>query len=935
MTTRGVALGICINANRSSPRRRDRPFCGTGIEGIAAKPPTVGLTRAVSPTSLLCCLSLLAASALAQQPSVDNSQLEEIAVTGSNISGTNTESLLPVQVLRREDILHSGVTTTAELLATVPANFGGANDQLGVGNSTNPGLSSASLRGLGGGSTLVLLDGRRMANYAFDGDSVDLNSIPLAAIERVEILKDGSSAIYGSDAVAGVINFILRKDFQGFEADVEGDRTEHGAANQYLASLSMGAGSLAAEGVNVFATVSYQKDDSLAALDRSFARTGYLPEYGVYRLSGTSFPANIQVGSGSPPPFLNPTFAAGCTPPFAVPVSLPFLSSVPTCGYDFTSTLDIMPSVERLGALGRATLKLNSDSDLFVETTYSSNRFVFTNSPSPIFQNGTSDDEPVVYPADGPYYPSTFAAQNDISGDLNLRYRTALLGPRTNGTDTTALRVVLGAEGILDGWNYDSAVTYSDNQQTDSFLSGYVSQQRLLAALATGLINPFGESGAAGTALLEGSQITGEVHEGRGYTIDFDAKASGTVYALPAGPLTIAAGTEVREERLENIYAPVFTSGDVVGNGGTQQSVSGSRTAEALFLEASVPLLSSVASQFAARYDHYQIFGSTVNPKIALRWQPASEVSVRGSWGTGFQAPALYDLYTPLTLGQIFGAGLQDPLRCPITKLPEDCSGVFEAATGGNPNLQPEKSKQYDVGIVLKPGVKFSFTTDFWSITQRNIVGQIDQSALFGQFDRYDPTNIIRGPVEPAFPNLPGPIQTVLLTNQNLGNLRTTGFDVGITAGPWVSPIGALRLNLDATYLMQWEMESESAWYESSLGRYGPVPRWKHHAALDWNYKQWGATLVQTFQSGYFDANVDVDGAPLLVPPRSVGSYGLIDLQVRYTGFHRLTISLGIKNLLDRAPPFTNQPNSFQVGYDPTYADPRLRTFYARISYLH
>jgi iron complex outermembrane receptor protein len=875
-------------------------------------------------------MALAAGSALAQQPVADQAELQVVRVTGSRISGSDIESLLQVQVVGRDDVLRSGATTTAALIATVPANLLGSNDQTGVAQLTPGGLASANLRGIGEESTLVLLDGRRVSNYAFAGDTVDLNSIPLSALERVEILKDGASAIYGSDAVAGVINFVLRKDFQGLEASAQGDWTEHGGGEQRQSSLSIGSGSVATDRFNVFATLSYQTDAALPAVDRSFARTGYLPDEGVLLLSSPTFPASIQTG---PRTIVNPTFATGCSPPDAIPFRFPFVSDVPICGYDFTRTIDILPSVERSGAVGRATFEVNPHSQVFAQLFFSRNRFIFTDSPAPVYQGNTSNHEPVIYPAGGPYYPSAFAAANGISGDLNLRYRTVPLGPQRSGTDTMALQGVVGAEGILGGWDYDTALTYSNNQQTSRFLSGVVSQQRLLAALATGLINPFGDSGPAGMALLEGAQIIGDSGRGHGYTLEFDAKTSRSVYPLPGGPLALAFGGEARREHLENTLLPAFAEN--VGGLGNQGSVAGSRTAEALFAEASIPLFPSWESQIAVRYDHYGDFGGTLNPKIALRWQPTKALQVRASGGTGYRAPALYDLYSPVTTGVAFGDSLRDPVRCPITGHPEDCGGTFRVVSGGNPNLKPEKSRQFDAGLVLRPTTSISLTADYWKIAKDGEIGSLDPATLFGQFGRYAPNYIVRGPVEPNFPNLPGPITTLLLNLQNLGSLRTSGVDVNVTAGPWTTAVGSIQFSLDGTYLLQWKRQFDGNPYASVLGNdiSGPVPRWKHRATFDWLYADWGATLSQSLQSGYIDANVDRLGTPLDVPPRRVASYLLTDIQVRYAGFRHVALALGVRNLMDSAPPFSNQPYTRQVGFDPNYADPRLRAFYARVSY--
>ena len=568
----------------------------------------------------------------------------KIEVTGSHIPRSDAESALPVQVITREDIERSGSTTVADVMAKVSANVLGWNDQLSVGFNSQPGLSSVNLRGIGDGSTLVLLNGRRVANYAFYGGTVDVNSIPLSAVDRIEILKDGASAIYGADAIAGVVNFILRKDFQGVEITGYGSWTQHGGGDQQQAIITAGYGDLTKDRFNVFVTASYQKDDALLAAARPFSRTGYLPNEGINLTSIESFPANFLV---LPKGVLyNPAYATGCTPPTSFPTTAPHTPGN-ICGFDPVSLIDDIPAVERTGAFGRGTWQLNGDHQLFAEALYASNNLTLITAPTPASAISTPTGEPILYPAGGPYYPVAFAAANGISGDLNLLYRTAPLGPQISNVDTQGWQAVIGAEGLIADWNYVSSLTYSRNDQSESFTSGYVSAQRLIAAMATGLINPFGASGPDGTALLNSTQVTGKIHFATGTTVDADIQTSKDLFTLPGGPFAIALGAEARREKLDNEFTPVVTSGDVLGFDVAQQTVSGSRSVQALYAEASVPFAQGFEAQVAARYDHYSDFGGTVNPKIALRWQPMKTVLLRTSWGTGFRAPALYDLFTP------------------------------------------------------------------------------------------------------------------------------------------------------------------------------------------------------------------------------------------------------------------------------------------------
>jgi iron complex outermembrane receptor protein len=263
---------------------------------------------------------------------------------------------------------------------------------------------------------------------------------------------------------------------------------------------------------------------------------------------------------------------------------------------------------------------------------------------------------------------------------------------------------------------------------------------------------------------------------------------------------------------------------------------------------------------------------------------------------------------------------------------------VHPAVTGGNPALKPESSEQFNAGVVWEPVSGLSLAVDYWKINQSNVIGALDPSTIFDNFAYYAPTNIIRGPVDPAHPDLPGPIDMVILTQQNLGSVRTSGIDVDVRWRGRATALGRVGFSLNGTYLIDWKAQPDGLNYESGVGRNSPFipgqfPRWKHYASLDWERGAWAATIAQTYQSGYEDVNVYSPRVVPPPPPRRVSSYDVWDLQGRYSGFRNATIVFGIKNAFDRDPPFTNQPFFVQTGYDPSYADPRGRSFYARLTY--
>jgi len=874
-------------------------------------------------------LALHATPSAAQERADEAPDRLRVDVTGTHIRRTDLESALPVQVITREEIERSGVTTPAELMSRIPANLQSVNDQHSIGNQIGarprPGLSSVNLRGLGDGNTLVLVNGRRVANYAFDGSTVDVNAIPLTAIDRVEILKDGASAIYGTDAVAGVVNFILRKDFRGVEASATGAWTERGGGDQAQASFTAGAGDLARDRYNVFGTIQVQRDDALRAADRSFARRTYLDD-GWLLISRDGFPSNVWL-----PGFRlgSPAFEAGCAPPDSVPANI-FGSDA--CWYNVGGVGDIMPRVERVQAYGRATFQASPDWQLFAEAGVSRNEFRLAYAPTPADGQFLQGGERLLYPATGPYYPSAFAAANGLVGDLDLAYRTVPLGNRVNEVDSTAARVLLGVDGSYRGWDIAAGVLYGQNRQSDWLTSGYVSQRALVDAMATGLVNPFGPSGPEGDALLASTEVGGEYHRGTARTWLVDARASGEVVRLPTGPLSVAFGAEWRRESLDNSYAALAQSGDVIGTGRNEAAVDARRDVAAVYAEASVPIARGLEAQLAVRHDDYSDFGGTTNPKVALRWQPDPRFLARASWGEGFRAPSLYDLYTPLRAGRT-SPFVEDPLRCPQTGQPSDCLGEFPTVFGGNPALGPEASEQFNAGLVWEPVLGFSIGIDYWNIRKSGVIMPLFAEEVLRPDSPWLASNVVRGPVEPAYPDLPGPIERLILVTENVGNLRTAGYDLRIAWRGSATPAGTFSLALDGTYVESYEWRFDDGSRLDGAGRntFGTTPRWRHYLSLGWSYDAWTTTLAQTFQSSYDeidDRACDDTGCP----DRKVGSYNTWDLQLRYAAAP-VTVALGVRNLFDRAPPFTSFTTSFANGFDAYYADPRGRTYYATLAY--
>jgi len=888
----------------------------------------------------------------AQDPDPDIRGTLRIDVTGSHIRRTESESALPLQIITREEMINGGIQTAQELLERVSANqsFGNFNPAQGIGSIVH-GYTAASLRGLGSERTLVLLNGRRLAPYALSGgDAVDLSGVPLSAIERVEILKDGASAIYGTDAIGGVINFILRKDFKGFEIYGDYYVTEHPGGNSNRANATLGYGSLDNDRYNVFLSVDYFSQQSLAARQRDFSRTAYVPSLGRDSTSLAPIPANILQSDGfgevwgfsgirNPTiPFPGGPMPNSCLSPYSFPAVDP---ATPWCVFDAASVIDTIPDSEKFNAIGRFTWQATSSDQVFVEGTYYHGRFVQRIAPTPLFSPFEFGDYTLL--PSSPFYPAAYVASlpnGDPTQRLEILYRMLELGPRVDQTVADQWTALVGMQGTRIGWDYQWSANWVRNQQKSTYVSGYIDGTRLAPLIHSGVVNVFGFNTPDIVQQLRDTQVFGPANDNRASNYGADFRMSRDVLALPSGPLAVAAGLEARRESLEQLRSELTASGNVLGTGGEMPSIpTVHRTVWAAFAEANIPVLRNLEADLAVRFDHYSDFGSTTNPKVSLRWQPAKNVLLRGAYGTGFRAPTLSELFQPLGAGI---AGGSDPIRCPVTGSEFDCNALFHAIDGGNPALQPERSTQFTAGIVLEPAAGFSASLDYYDVEIRNLVQPVDETTIFDNYAALGSSLIVRGPPDAEFPDLPGPIELLKRIRWNLGTLKTSGIDVDVRYRAPTIPIGQFTLSIDGTYVLDYELRGvNSAPFPAGAGQRGPftgaISRWRHYAAIDWTHGPWAATLANNFQLGYGEPCIlDDEGNSLdasLCLTRHVGAYSVWDVQLRYNGFTNTTLTLGVRNLLDTSPPLTNQTYAFQVGFDPTYADPRGRTFYAAIGY--
>lgn len=874
-------------------------------------------------------------------------KIDKIEVTGSNIKRVEGETALPIAVYRRDDIEKTGATSVADLLDKLQLNSGATvNISNGVGDGLTPGFAGASLRGLGPNNTLILLNGRRLANYAFQGAAVDVNSIPLSAVERVEVLKDGASAVYGTDAIGGVINFILRKDYKGIEGSYYKTKTDRGGGDNEKYTLTGGYGDLSQDRFNVLVSLDKEKSDGVAARQREFAKTGLRADLEAVKTSGNAYPANIRFGTGRG----NPTAASGCLP--ARGSYFIVAESDRNCRYDFTAALDIYPPIERESAVARATFQLNADNQLFAEYTYSKNKATYLSSETPINDFSAAGDRPILFPASSKWYPAPFRRPDGTlatpTGDLAIAWRGKDSGPRTDEATSKQSRFVVGMKGAFGAWDYDTAFNHAESKVSDAYTDGYLSEARTRVAILSGAVNVFTLTGqdAAGQAALNAAKILGEVRNSKGTVDSFDLKTSTELMKLPGGMLSMALGGEARKEKFNDRPATVLSSGDVLGGGGNYPGATADRKVTALFAEFVAPVTKEVELSLAVRTDHYSDFGSSTNPKVAIRWTPSKAILVRGSYNTGFRAPSLPDLYVS-RYNSNTADDHSDPIRCflPANNFVQDteCDAQTINQVGGNRNLQPEKSRQATLGFVFEPAAGLSMGIDYFWIERKSSIGALGDNTLYNNYDKYSTTKFVRFgrtatgactndfPGAPTPANIPCAISTVLQFTENLGTYRNAGLDISATSSH-NTPYGKLKFGIEGTYITTYEYQNEvNGVFNNNAGNFtsdnGAISRWRHVLSANWTQGAWSASVFQNFVLGYRD---DLKGASAA---RRVGNVETYDAQGIWTGFKGLTVVAGIKNLFDRDPPSSRQGQTFQVGYDPRYGDAIGRVFYGKIAY--
>ena len=900
--------------------------------------------------------ALMAAHAQ-EQTTPNTDKVERVVITGSNIKSIDTESTSPVQVIKHEDIMRQGVTNVADLIGNLSASTGGLSD-IGGGNSFAPGASSVSLRNLGEQSTLVLLNGRRLPVYALaDYTNVfsNVDAIPLDAIERVEILKTGASAIYGSDAVAGVINIITKSNYQGLDVSADRTQSSHGGAfGTTKASITGGFGEYDKDGYNVLLNADFYKREStmwtnlLQYTDPALLK--YSPNFGKY--STYSYPGNIVDTAVTPVPGCDPSLIQGGA-----------------CKYNKYERFQAVPESQRANFYGSGTLNLGGGTQAFGEVLYSK---ITTNYINPFTYYGDglgtigwgnpTTGQSLTFNYLG--LPVTNPLNSAGEAGAALRYRF-VDAPTFQNVDSSEYRAIGGLRGTFKDFDWETAAgvmgSKTTTTQRGAFSSsgfiqtigdynkytGNVSSANLAyTATDPNFFNqPNGyHPGQVNSAAVLNTLFPAFGYEGKDSQAFVDAKLSGTLAKLPAGDLGFAVGGEVRHESYSNTPSANLLVGDIVGYGASSSDAS--RNTSSLFAEFNIPVFKKFEISAAARVDKYPQLAAHFSPRLAFRYTPTDSILLRGTIENGFRAPNMVE--SAQSTKYAYSGGTSDPQRCqqainlqndlnnkanalnpndPQAALlyaraeavySAECSFGLAIKTLNNPDLQPETSQSISVGIVIEPIKNFTASFDYWHIDRKGTIGIPSIAQVLNGGPLPAGTTINRAALNPAadptfttaeiaaYGVTSGPLQNVTQMMENLTQQITSGVDVELKGKAKFENLGTLRVGIDGTYLISYKDSNISDITENLAGQYGFAHvNANATVALETGSFTNGFRLNYNdgyaLQQGKYDATWNNAACKANnVSACYVGSSQTVDYFFVYTGFKNTVISANVLNVFNQ-----------------------------------
>ncbi|QGZ43238.1 TonB-dependent receptor [Pseudoduganella flava] len=874
--------------------------------------------------------------ALAQ---TQDAPLQRVEITGSSIKRASAETASPVTVINSDELLRSGKATVAEYLQTLTVD-GAGSLPTSFGSGFAAGSTAISLRGLGATSTLVLLNGRRMAPFARADDGqksfTDLSTVPMQIVERIEILKDGASSLYGADAIAGVVNIILKKDFTGLQVRAETGWSRYDDAKQNKASITYGQGDLDENKYNWVVNAEYSKSDELKAADRSgrdWIGHGDIRPWG-YGL-GTQYAGGyISNGAASPSPtgaLLNPATGqyvslGGCSQ---------FSRSVQNdprggCVWHQDQFRSMQPDIESINLYTRGTWQINDNLQAFTELGYSERKTSFTMTPG-------STSSTIVFPGanGGPNqlinYGSTILMaanhpQNPYGAPVRLRYSMWDVGPSVRNAKNEFNRFVIGLKGNHMGWDWETGFTRSESK-LDLSWTNMINMNVLKDALSNPNSQFFPyyigtEASKNSPALYDALRRTATSHSTtRLTTVDFKATRELPV-KLPGGNIGLAIGGEHREEKLNN---PSLSGSENGSINSSYTAAFGDTKVSAVYVEALVPVLKSVEVTGALRYDHYDNFNSTT-PKLGIKWTPVKSFALRGTYTEGFRAPSAAE---NSTMSQAVGsASAQDPVRCPTdpaTGKPTfrpgasqtDCSISISSIKIGNPNLKPEESKGYTLGMVWDPFDGTSLAIDAFKIKRENEINPVSYAEAAQSPTAVRNDNNLKDANGNVIPNS-GTLLVVSGAYRNSSFTEVKGVDLDVKQRLRLGDWGKATLGLTWTHIHSFlRAESDTLEYEFA-GTHGNcdtsncmgTPKNKVNVTASWDINAWNFSATANWRDSM--KNIRYEGAPCASQFADgsnapggckLASFTTVDLSTRWNFSKQLTLFASVSNLFDRVAP--------------------------------
>lgn len=901
--------------------------------------------------------------------SVEDEAVERIQVTGSSIKRTDMEGALPVTVISRADIDASGVVNVADLMAQMPAMQGFTTASDSVGGSGG-GVQSASLHNIGEQYTLVLLNGRRMAP-SDSGSTIDLSNIPLALVERVEVLTDGASALYGSDAIAGVVNFILKDSVESTQVSARYSNPQESGGKDWNFDITTGFGDYDNDGYNVVLSYSHARKDQLAAKDRDFAKSGILTfsddrfenDLLFFNGSGNAIPANARYSYDRPNAETGEIETARrAFNPYQQQSGSCDVNTSPIgeeCWFDYTSTIEILPESDRDTFYANINVAITEDIKGFVNANYSSFEMTTRIAPQPTgwfnMPEGTALAQQYILPYVSAEHKDGDISNGEYTGSTQARWRALPASNRTTTWDSNTVNLVAGLEGSTGDIDFSGAIGYSENEQDQVYTTGWLLEDEFYSAAESGAFDVFDQA-----ANFDASTLDGMVYEGPWQTDKIsmwfvDGKASMPVFELSGGEAYIAAGFDYRSTSYERTLAPAQKDNLVVGqSAGLDYDLE--RAQYGVFAEILMPVTETFDLTAAVRYDEIgeiddNLSGITANKsaddvtyKISANWKATDDLSLRASYGTGFKAATMREIAEPRVDFGVTSGNFQCPFPTSDPEFGALClsgNSQYQVWREGAKDLKPETSKQTSAGFVYAPSTDFSMSMDYWKVELEDIVIRLEEEEIFANPTKYRDlftTKLNRGTGEDEL--------AIIQAAVNGGTGDYSGVDYSFRVLNELS-FGSLVSELSGTYLI----ESETSLNGSSLGKYGADQQVAFRNIVQFkntlSHDDFAHTLVMNYKSSYEDENHTVSGCSIneINPDGSIGdcaalqltvsSYVKWDYQVKWTGIEDLGVTFGINNLTDAEPPRSLRTGGagHQVGWDPRYADAYGRTFYLQADY--